>query len=295
MLRWLLRTIREGQELLSSDRRRRLSPLPIDWHSGGTAPKGTVQVTPEQLAAAERNRARKLAEEPKSKDAVAATLKNTPTIDGKDNDWPTEFTLSWDRNGRFPVKVKCAFDAANLYLFYEVEDDSPWANNGKDWTTLFKTGDSVDLQFGTNTRRVDRRGPVPGDLRLLIAPSGGQPLAVLYQHRVPGARTPVTFTCPWRSETVDVVHKIDTAKIAVTKENNRYRVEASIPLAELGLKEVAGKKYRADFGVIYGDPEGTINQLRSYWSNTATGLVNDVPGEIMLTPNLWGSLKMGGE
>lgn len=257
---------------------------------------GTVQVTPEQLAAAERNRARKLAEEQKPKDAVAATLKKAPNIDGKDNDWPKEFTLSWDRNGRFPVKVRCAVDAANLYLFYEVQDESPWTNNGKDWTTLFKTGDSVDLQLGTNTGApADRRGPVPGDLRLLIAPSEGQSIAVLYQHRVPGAKNPVTFTCPWRSETVDVVRKVDGARIAVTKENNRYRVEASIPLADLGLKDVSGKKYKVDFGVIYGDPEGTINQLRSYWSNSATGLVNDVPGEIMLSPNLWGSLKMGGE
>jgi hypothetical protein len=29
--------------------------------------------------------------------------------------------------------------------------------------------------------------------------------------------------------------------------------------------------------------------LRSYWSNQATMLVNDVPGEIMLVPNLWGN------
>jgi hypothetical protein len=258
--------------------------------------EGTVKVSPEQLAAAERNRARKMAVEQKPKDAVASLLKKAPTIDGKDNDWPKEYTLTWDRNGRFPVKVKCAFDAENLYLFYNVEDDSPWVNNGKDWTTLFKTGDSVDLQLGTNTGAPpDRRGPVPGDLRLLIAPSEGQPLAVLYQHRVPGAKNPVTFTCPWRSETVDVVRKVEKARIAVTKENNRYYLEAAIPLAELGLKDPAGKKFKTDFGVIYGDPEGTINSLRSYWSNTATGLVNDVPGEIMLSPNLWGTLKMGGE
>jgi len=90
--------------------------------------KGTVRVTPAQLAAAERNRARKLAEEQKPKDAVAVLLKKPPTIDGKDNDWPKDVTLSWDRNKRFPVKVKCAFDTANLYLFYNVEDDSPWVN-----------------------------------------------------------------------------------------------------------------------------------------------------------------------
>jgi hypothetical protein len=85
-----------------------------------------------------------------------------------------------------------------------------------------------------------------------------------------------------------------------------YRVEAAIPLAALGLKPPVlrpvqgamslpnGGAFRADFGVIYGDPSGAINMLRSYWSNQATGLVNDVPGEIMLYPSLWGTLKLEG-
>ena len=43
---------------------------------------------------------------------------------------------------------------------------------------------------------------------------------------------------------------------------------------------------------IYGDAEGTTNIFRNYWSNQATGLINDVPGEIMLSPNLWGEVKL---
>ena len=35
-------------------------------------------------------------------------------------------------------------------------------------------------------------------------------------------------------------------------------------------------------------PMGTNRDARVYWSNKATGLVNDVPGEIMVQPNLWG-------
>ena len=68
-----------------------------------------------------------------------------------------------------------------------------------------------------------------------------------------------------------------------------------MPLASLGLTRPGGRSFRADFGVIFGDPEGTINMLRSYWSNQATGLVSDVPGEIMLSPNLWGTVKFAGE
>jgi hypothetical protein len=35
--------------------------------------------------------------------------------------------------------------------------------------------------------------------------------------------------------------------------------------------------------------------LRMYWANKATGLVNDVPGEIMAQPNLWGVAALVGE
>jgi hypothetical protein len=258
--------------------------------------EGEVKVAPEQLASAERNRARKLADEQKVKEALLPLRGKPIAVDGQDaKDWGKDAAVAWDRSGRFPVKVKCDYDAENLYLLYSVEDDSPWVNNGKDWTALFKSGDSVDLQLGTDPGAPEgRRGPAPGDLRLLIAPFEGQPLAVLYRHRVPGAKNPVTFTCPWRSETVDVVQKLERAKIAVQKEANRYRVEAAIPLADLGLKDPGGKTFKADFGVIYGDPEGTVNVLRSYWSNQATGLVNDVPGEIMLSPHLWGRIRFEG-
>jgi hypothetical protein len=30
---------------------------------------------------------------------------------------------------------------------------------------------------------------------------------------------------------------------------------------------------------------------RVYWANKAAGLVNDVPGEMMAQPNLWGDVQ----
>jgi hypothetical protein len=166
-------------------------------------------------------------------------------------------------------------------------------NNGKDWQLLFKTGDSIDLQLGTDPTANPRRSdPVPGDMRLLIAPFEGDNIAVLYRHRLPGATDGVVFQSPWRSEKVDSVQKLDSAKIAVWHDDGSYRVEAAIPLAALNLDPVAlsGQKLRADFGVIYGDAAGTTDVFRNYWANPSTGLVNDVPGEIMLTPNVWGDL-----
>jgi len=254
--------------------------------------QGTVSVSADQAVAADNRLRRRAAETPRTREASVPFRAKPPAIDGHDNDWTGEPTLRWDKSGQFPVRVRMAYDDTRLYLHYTVADASPWVNGGKDATLLFKTGDSVDLQLGTDPAADPKRtAPVPGDLRLLIAPFEGGNVAILYRHRVPGAKDPVTFTCPWRSERVDVVRRVEGAAIAVVRENGQYKVEAAVPLAELGLAAPAGRTLRADLGVIYGDPDGTINMLRSYWSNPATGLVNDVPGEIMLAPHLWGTLR----
>ncbi|NQT85733.1 hypothetical protein HQ560_03155, partial [bacterium] len=254
---------------------------------------GSLAVTAEQAIAAANNQMRAVAETAERKEAAAPFVAKAPTLDGDDRDWSRNFDIRWSKGGKFPVTVRAAWDASTLYIHYHVRDASPWVNNGKDWTTLFKTGDSVDVQLGTDPKADRaRRGPVPGDLRLLIAPFQGKDVAVLYRHRVPGAKDPVTFTSPWRSEKVDVVARLDGAKIAVAKGQDDYRVEVAIPLADLGLEPPGA--FRADFGVIYGDPGGAISMLRAYWSNQATGLMNDVPGEIMLHPNLWGTLTLKG-
>lgn len=257
---------------------------------------GTLTVRPEQTVAAERALARKAAQQAAKKEAAIPFVVAALAIDGKENDWKGEPAVRWDKSGQFPVQVRAAYDAQHLYLLYSVSDSSPWVNNGKDSTLLFKTGDSVDLQIGTNAAaNPNRTQPAPGDIRLLIAPFQGKTVAVLYRHRLAQKDNPVTFTCPWRSETVDSVKALESARIAVTREGGRYRVEAAIPLADLGLAAPDGKTFKADFGVIFGDPDGTINMLRSYWSNQNTMLVNDVPGEIMLSPSLWGTVKFSGK
>ena len=257
---------------------------------------GTLSVTPKQILAAERKLARKLPARGVTKEASIARAPGAMKIDAQDRDWPRAETLAWDRNGHFGVKVRLLHDTENLYLFYDVKDASPWINGGKDWTTLFKTGDSVDIQLATDPAAPPKRKtPAGGDLRLLIAPFEGKPLAVVYTHRVAGASSPVTFTSPWRSETVDVVRKLGAARIAVSAHGDRYRLEAAVPLSELGLTSPAGRALKADFGVIYGDRDGTINTLRSYWANQATMLVNDVPGEIMLHPDRWGIVRFEGK
>lgn len=267
----------------------------IDGLDQVTRSAGTLNLTQAQAIAAERIRAQKQAATAAPKIAGIPFLTKAPTIDGKDDDWKGQPVLEWDRSNQFKVQVSLGHDGTNLYACWRVNDPSPWMNTGKDWTLLFKSGDSVDLQIGTDANaNPQRSGPVPGDLRLIIAPSEGQNLAVLYRHRVPGAKDPVTFTCPWRAEKVDEVKKLSSVKIAVATDRDKYRVEIAVPLADLGLGTDAAPR-RFDVGTLFGDPQGTTTSLRSYWANQNTGLVSDVPGEIMLFPNLWGTMTMGGK
>ena len=62
--------------------------------------------------------------------------------------------------------------------------------------------------------------------------------------------------------------------------------ELSVPLKLVGLAPAAGHRIKADVGILRGD--GFQTRQRVYWSNKATGLLADVPGEAELTPGLWG-------
>lgn len=246
---------------------------------------GTLTITPEQSVAAERNQTR-LAANQHSKPRTATV--NSAAIAAE-----KKAVITWSEGEKFPVKLVAEHDGQNLRLSYTVNDQSPWVNNGSDWQSLFKTGDGVDFQIATDpAANPTRSSAAPGDLRLFVAPMGAENVAVLYRHRVPNApaKDAVVFQSPWRAEKVDVVKRLLNAEIVVQRQPNQYTVTVSLPLVELGLQYALGKTLRGDFGVIYGNPTGTINILRNYWSNQVTGLINDVPGEIMLAPNLWSDI-----
>jgi hypothetical protein len=255
---------------------------------------GPLAVSAQQVAAAQRKLERAVAAAQGARSVVVPEAASEVRLDVDPAKWPGDWPVVWGSASRpFPyARVKIFRQGDLLMLAYQVKDPSPFVNNGSDWTLLFKTGDSVNFEFSTDPgARVDRTMPVPGDRRLLIAPFNGKPLAVLYSHREPGAVHPVPFSSPWRTETVDRVTKLESARIKVRTEQGGYLLTAAIPLADLGLPVRQSAILKGDFGVIYGDDAGSIDLLRSYWSNQATGLVNDVPGEIMLNPKLWGALR----
>ncbi len=233
-----------------------------------------------------------------SQETSTATVSSVPSEAGMPTDpdqWPGSWnSIQWgDPSQTFPfAQVKAVRSPVALHLAYKVNDPSPWRNTGDDWTVLFKTGDSVDFQFSTDPKAdPDRNGPAPGDKRLLMAPFHQQPIAVLYSFREANATAPLAFSSPSRSEHVDRVTQLKDARISTVIGAGSYELRAVVPLSDLGLPgSGSDTDLRGDFGVIYGDADGTVDQLRFYWANKATGLVNDIPGEVTVTPRLWGRL-----
>ena len=230
-----------------------------------------------------------------------ARLDAAPTIDGKLDEFPKAAFVEWGA-GQYKARGALATDGERLYLAYDVNgDQNPMVNAGQDITHLFITGDSVDLQLGANPAADPKRGePAVGDLRLLISvmdgkPGSGEPgrtVAVLYRWKVAGQKRPQTFSSPWRHIALDWVQPLEDAEISIVRRGNGYTVEAAVPLKTLGFAPQPEKSYKLDLGVIFSDATGTTRLLRMYWANQATGLVNDVPGEIMGTPALWGTATL---
>jgi hypothetical protein len=255
---------------------------------------GSFQVSLAQTTAAQRKLERHIAAGQPSRVVTVPRMPAEESLAADPEQWPGGWAATWGNAARsFPyAQVKILRRGDRLHLAYRVKDPSPLVNHGTDWTLLFKTGDSVNFEFSTDpAARPDRSTPAPGDRRLLIAPYRGKPLAVLYGYRERGATRPVGFSSPWRTERVDRVVRLDSARIEVRRQPGAYVLTAAIPLTDLGLPRQGAVTLKGDFGVIYGDESGSIDLLRSYWSNQATGLVSDVPGEIMINPRLWGTLR----
>ncbi len=257
----------------------------------------TFSVTQPTLIQAERDNMTRLAAGSAPKGYTITRIATPPTIDGDGREWTGVPALTVAKEGSpNRAQVRLAYDANNLYLCYDVDDMSPWKNEGKDYTRLFKTGDAIDLQLCANPDASAKRSDVQaGDERLLISILAGKPAAILYRpiDKTAPAALHGKFASPVGGKSFDRIELLDAAtKVAVRVEGMHYRVEASVPLAVLNLTPKSGLHLRGDMGVISSDTAGMIDVARTYWSNQATNLVNDLPEESWLYPQAWGELTL---
>jgi hypothetical protein len=258
--------------------------------------RGRVELTPAQHQAAERHlvsAADRRDDTRKARQLDVPPATAAMKVDGALADWPAATFQELHGAGDHAGRVGLAWDRQRLWLAFDVKGRPALENGGDDWKLLFKSGDSVDLQIGTDPAADPARSePAPGDVRLSLSLFAGQPVAVLYRYRLPaGADTqPVTFASPVGSVVVDAVERIP-AEIAVERGETGYVVEAAVDWRALHAEPpIAGRPLRGDLGILFASQGGGGVSERLYWSNRDTGLVVDVPGEIRLRPAAWGTL-----
>ena len=257
---------------------------------------GTVEFTPQLRIEADAMQADAIAARTKPRELTILPVRTPPAIDGKLSDWPD--LAKADSAGavalgdeKHPAGTAAArYDKDRLYVVWRVRSpNAAMRNAGQDPNLLFKTGDAVDLMLGVDP--VDENGR---NLRLLIAPMGGEMVAMCYEPNVPGtpAGRRVAFSSPWRTIHMDRVSRLRDVEVKAMGTKGGYVVEAAIPWRDLGIDAKPGLVLRGDFGILSADSGGTTTVARQYWANKATGLVNDVPGEAQLTPKRWGTIRL---
>ncbi len=254
---------------------------------------GNVTYTPAQHEEAQKLLVAKAAGAAKKLVVTFKRAEKPPTIDGKPTEWPSltdeaqPALLIGDDRAKLG-RVAATYDDTNLYVAWRITSGSSTLRNaGQDSRMLFKTGDCVDVMIGPADGK-----PAEGNRRLLISLVDKKPVAVLYQPVAPGTaeKDRIPFSSPWRTINFDRVVTIPEVKIAISPTSGGFVVEASIPWSTLAVTPKAGLKLKGDFGILSADSGGTTTIARTYWSNKATNLVNDVPGEAELAPQLWGQL-----
>jgi hypothetical protein len=215
---------------------------------------------------------------------------NLPKVDGDLSDWNMKEGVRIDAGGGRTASVALAYSDTHLLVAFDVKDDSPMRNSGKDFALLFKTGDACDVFLGTDPTADPRRTrPVAGDIRLLFSEMEGKPICVLYEAVVlKGERSPRLFTSPTGAESFDRVVVLSDAQVVIRRTRDGYTLEASVPLSAIGFTPKAGLTYKGDVGVIYSDAGGSRNVLRACYFNKETAIVNDIPTEARLQVGNWG-------
>ena len=160
-------------------------------------------------------------------------------------------------------------------------------NGGRDFHTLFKTGDAVDWQLAI---------PQGGEnvlTRLLFTQMQGKPVAVLTcRNEKKSDKAGYVYHSPVMDYAVDSVKLLPLKELYMERGDGRYQVRARIPFEVLGVAGTPGTRLESDFGVIAGDEAGTVNVSRLYWANRNTNLVNDLPSEAQLLPDRRGTIEL---
>jgi len=184
--------------------------------------------------------------------------------------------------------AKLAYDEANLYATWRIDDLTPWRNAGRDPKTAFKSGDAVELLIAEkDAAKPDQLGGT----RVIISPIKGG-TAVVYRPTGPG-NEPFTFESPVRKTTFQYVAVEPAIEVHGGAGQRVYRVSATIPWKTLGITPEPGRELRGDVGVIFGRSDATTHIDRIVrWVDDQTNVTNDLPTEAEFFPERWGDFVL---
>jgi hypothetical protein len=228
--------------------------------------------------------------------SMSVVENDTITIDGALSEWNRDCTAGIKVDDQRGAEIVSAADADNLYVAWDVRDDTPMKNSVDKWQIAFKGGDAVDLMFRAAGKNLDHAKVRAGDLRLLITRIDGNLQAVLYrqvsEHKEPFLFDAFEGANRANAVRMDEVRLAPEVKTVLKKNKSGYIIEAAIPWNLLGAKPAAGSEFRLDFGVLFGDSAGGKTVVRAYWENQDANIVVDIPSEATLQPAKWGRAVM---
>lgn len=209
--------------------------------------------------------------------------------------WDMTKAVTWDAGLGRTAKVALAHDATNLYAVYQVADQSPMVNAGKDWTSLFQYGDTCEIMLGADPGADPKRSrPAPGDMRILFGVMEGRPIAGMCEAVArPGEqKAPRAYVSLTGAENFERVVPLTSAVVKVTRTADGYTLSATVPLKDIGFAPTAGLETKGDVGVLFSDDGGTHTAVRTYYFNHNTGITGDLPSEARLQPADWGTVEV---
>lgn len=267
--------------------------------------KLTVKVTADKVAKAEAAAkqnfeaqqaavGKKVAKLPRLKGAAA---------DGKYDEWGAAQPLTLCMEGKRTAQAQLGYDDTNLYVRFQVADESPFRNTPTDQRLLFKSGDSVEINLATDTGKRPARGQNQqemrvGDVRIIVARTADDKLvATRYRYVTADKEKPNAFSVETQSSGKDTLADVvawNDLPMNAKAEKDSYVVEVAVPWAALGVAPKPGLALLGDLGVIYGNEGGNKNAIRYLWSDKSpeVSINNDIPSEIRIHPNQWGSWRL---
>lgn len=207
-------------------------------------------------------------------------------------------------DGQALADVRAMYDEKDLYLGYKVSHPGGPANSGSELPYApFVSGAYVDFSIAPDWSQPQRPDVREGDVRVLVARVREKASAESVFHqgfwqKKTGGTNPQTITSPAAKVHFDQIstvpglqaaYKVDPKRDDKTG-NIRYTVEVSVPLASLGLKDVAGKTIGFDVSVGTANAAGDTRERAAHWAGLSESRVVDRPGSAELLPRTWGTL-----